>query len=92
MNDVPKNLFANPVWHALRTKHCHFAASAAEACRYPADGAPFAAVGAPSIDALRQLRSLLAPGESVWLIGESYPKIPELSFDGTLECLQMILP
>jgi predicted GNAT family acetyltransferase len=92
MNDLPENLFANPVWHALRTKHRRFAISAGDACRYPADVAPFAAVATPNKSALQSLHSLLSPGEDVWLIGESYPSVPELSCEGTLECLQMVSP
>ena len=92
MTDLPENLFANPVWHALQTSHRHFAISGGEACRYPADVAPFAAVATPSKSALQSLHSLLAPGEYVWLIGESYPSAPELSCIGNLECLQMVLP
>jgi predicted GNAT family acetyltransferase len=92
MNDLPESLFANPVWHALQTQHRHFAMSAGDACRYPADVAPFAAVAAPTSAALQELRSLLAPGESVWLIGEICPRLPELSFDEALECFQMVLP
>jgi len=92
MNDLPENLFANPVWHALQTKHRHLAISDGEACRYPADVAPFVAVASPSVSALQSLHSLLVPGEYVWLVGESYPRTPELSFAETLECLQMVLP
>lgn len=92
MNDLPENLFANPVWHALQTRHSRFAVSVGEACRYPADVAPLAAVATPSVDALQQLHSLLAPGESVWLIGECYPQTKELLFEETLECLQLVLP
>jgi ribosomal protein S18 acetylase RimI-like enzyme len=92
MNDLPESLFANPVWHALQTKHRHFAVFAGDACRYPADVAPFAAVAEPSSAAMLQLHSLLEPGESVWLNGESYPRVPELSFEETLPCLQMLLP
>jgi GNAT superfamily N-acetyltransferase len=92
MTDLPENLFANPVWHALRTKHRHFAVSSDEACRYPADVAPFAAVATPSESALKSLHTLLVPGEYVWLIGESYPSVPNLSCIGNLECLQMVLP
>jgi ribosomal protein S18 acetylase RimI-like enzyme len=92
MTTLPENLFANPVWHALQTRHRHFALSAGEACRYPADVAPFAALGTPSKTALHSLRSLLMPEEYVWLIGESYPSIPELSCLENLECLQMVLP
>src|SRR5258705_7773573 len=36
--------------------------------------------------------SLLMPEEYVWLIGESYPSVPELSCAESLECLQMLLP
>jgi GNAT superfamily N-acetyltransferase len=92
MTDLPENLFANPVWHALQTRHRRFAISSGEACRYPADVAPFAAVAMPSKNALQSLHSLLAPGEYVWLIGESYPSVPELSCIGNLACLQMVLP
>lgn len=91
MNDLPESLFANPAWHALQTKHRHFAQSAGDACRYPADVSPFAAVAAPGTAALEQLRSLLKAGEAVWLIGESYPPTPGLFFNGTLPCLQMVL-
>ena len=44
MAGLPEHLFSNPVWHALHTKHRHFAISAGQACRYPADVAPFSAV------------------------------------------------
>jgi GNAT superfamily N-acetyltransferase len=92
MTDLPEALFANPVWHALQTKHRHFAVSAGDACRYPADVAPFAAVAAPSTSALQSLHSLLMPGEYVWLVGESYPAVPGLTCEETLQCLQMVLP
>jgi predicted GNAT family acetyltransferase len=92
MTDLPESLFANPVWSALRTKHRHFALTAGDACRYPADVAPFAAVASPSADALLQLHSLLAPGESVWVVGESHPQPAKLAFEQTLLCLQMVLP
>jgi ribosomal protein S18 acetylase RimI-like enzyme len=91
MTDLPENLFTNPVWHALQTRHRHFAVSSGEACRYPADVAPFAAVATPSQSALQSLHSLLVPEEYVWLIGESYPSMPELRCVGNLECLQMVL-
>jgi ribosomal protein S18 acetylase RimI-like enzyme len=87
-----ENLFANPAWHALHTMHRHFAISAGDACRYPADVAPFAAVATPSTTALQQLHSLLISGESVWLVGESFPPIPELVSEEFLDCLQMVLP
>src|ERR1700682_2922544 len=92
MNNLPDSLFANPAWHALQTKHRHLAVSEGDACRYPAGVVPCAAVAATTSVALRQLHSLLAPGEFLWLIGGNYPHVPELRFEETLECLQMILP
>lgn len=41
---------------------------------------------------MRELASLLTPGEAVWLVGDRYPLVPELRCEGTLECLQMALP
>jgi ribosomal protein S18 acetylase RimI-like enzyme len=92
MSDLPESLFLNPVWHALRSKHRHFASSTSDACRYPADVVPFAAVSAPNADAMRQLHALLAPGESTWLIGEQFPHLPQLSCEEALQCFQMVLP
>jgi predicted GNAT family acetyltransferase len=92
MTDLPESLFADPVWHALHTSHRHFSVSVGDACRYPADVAPFAAVASPSVSALLQLHSLLVPEESVWIAGKTYPHLPELVFEESLECLQRVLP
>ena len=92
MTDLPEGLFADPVWHALHTRHRHFAISTGNACRYPADVAPFAAVAAPTVAALLQLHTLLVPKESVWIAGKTYPHPPELVFEESLERLQMVLP
>jgi predicted GNAT family acetyltransferase len=92
VSDLPESLFLNPVWHALQTRHRHFAKSTADACRYPVDVVPFAAVTSPSTASLWQLHSLLSPGESTWLIGQHYPQLPELVCEETLECFQMVLP
>lgn len=32
------------------------------------------------------------PGEPVWLVGETYPQLPEISFEETRECFQTALP
>jgi GNAT superfamily N-acetyltransferase len=91
MSNLPENIFANPVWHALQTQHRYFAVCSADACRYPADVTPFAAVAEPTAAALQSLHSLLVPGERVWLIGEGDPT-REFICDKTLECFQMLLP
>lgn len=88
---LPEDIFANPVWHALHTRHRQFAVSAGDACRYPADVAPFVAVAEPSLAALRSLHSLLVPGEQVWIADAKYPQWPELVWETSLECLQMVL-
>jgi len=92
MSDLPEDLFANPVWHALKTKHCHLASWSGSACRYPANVAPFAAVEAPGAASLQDLHALLETSESVWLIGTGFPETAGLSFESTLPCLQMVLP
>jgi ribosomal protein S18 acetylase RimI-like enzyme len=92
MTDLPERLFLNPVWHALHTRHREFAVEAGEACRYPADVAPFATVGNSSASAMRELASLLIAGESLWIFAEEYLAVPELKRFDTLKCLQMVLP
>jgi len=92
MTDLPERLFANPVWHALNTTHSRFAISAGEACRYPADMAPFAAIAGASSAAMRQLHSLLSKDESVWLVEGRFPPAPGLYVEERLGCLQMVLP
>lgn len=92
MSELPERVFANPVWHALRTLHRHFAISNDSACRYPALVAPFLAVVEPSETALRKLSELLTPDESAWLVGAKFPNTPELVFEEALDCLQMVLP
>jgi predicted GNAT family acetyltransferase len=92
MGDLPETLFANPVWHALQTRHRHFAIRAGDACRYPAEVAPFAAVAAPTPNALEQLHSLLAAGESLWLTGDAFPFPLGLTVEAVIQCFQMVLP
>jgi GNAT superfamily N-acetyltransferase len=92
MTGLPENLFANPVWHALRTKHRHFAISAGLASRYPADVAPFVAVAEPVVAALESLHALLIPGEQVWIADAEYFGWPGFVWETSLECLQMVLP
>jgi GNAT superfamily N-acetyltransferase len=92
MSDPPQSLFLNPVWNSLCGPHRHLAISSGGACRYPADVTPFAALAEPSAAALRSLSRLLSPADSVWIVDAQQPYVPELSVDGNLECLQMVLP
>jgi predicted GNAT family acetyltransferase len=92
MAELPENLFANPIWHAVQTKHPHLGVSLGAACRYLTAVAPFAAVAEPSTMALQQLHSLLTEDEALWVMGEHLPPVEELVFEDALECLQMVLP
>ncbi len=91
MSELPDALFLNPVWHALHGPHRHLAVIEGSACRYPADVAPFAAIGDSGPAALDQLRSLLAVGESVW-IADDARAAPGIAVVEGLECVQMVLP
>ncbi|HEY2589194.1 MAG TPA: GNAT family N-acetyltransferase [Tepidisphaeraceae bacterium] len=83
---------ANPVWDALQTGHRRFAIGAGDACRYPADVAPFGAVASMSGQSMRDLRSLMLRGESVWLACGRMMPVDGLAIDGTLDCVRMALP
>jgi ribosomal protein S18 acetylase RimI-like enzyme len=88
---LPERIFADPVWHALESTHRRFAVSLGEARRYPADIAPFAAVASPTRQAFDQLRTLMAPGESIWIFGPVDSSAPGLFFEQTVDCYQMVL-
>lgn len=89
---TPENPFSNPSWHSLRSLHRHLAMSTPDSCKYPADVSPFGAVSSPTTNALLELRSLMLSGESIWIFGDSFPAVPHLVHEQTIQCLQMILP
>jgi len=91
MSKLPEALFLNPVWHALHGPHRHLARIAGGACRYPADVAPFAAIDVPGAAAFAQLRSLLDPDESLWIVDYGRTA-PGLGVVDALEGVQMVLP
>jgi len=92
MSELSPIPFSNPVWHALHGPHRHFALVEGNACRYPAEVAPFAAVAEPSEAALRELHALLASRESLWIIDPGRPLPPGLLVQGSLDCVQMVFP
>jgi len=59
----------NPIHAALSTLHRDIALRAGGAARYPAEVAPFFAVEDPAADATDAVAALVAPGESVYLLG-----------------------
>lgn len=63
----------NPVWSALNSDHAALAIIDGAAGRYPSDVAPFVAVGTHDVAAEHQLAAIVAPGESVCLVGRAPP-------------------
>ena len=84
-------MFVNPVLHALETRQRRFARFAGNACKYESDVAPFAAISKREAGAMRELHSLLAPGETVYMMGAGPPEVPGLAFKGTSAGVQMML-
>lgn len=90
---LPIEIFADPVLSALRSTHRSLSQTADGAFRYAAEVAPFAALETTSAAALRDLATLVAPGESVWIFGEdSLPEVDGLQRKEGLPCLQMVFP
>jgi ribosomal protein S18 acetylase RimI-like enzyme len=66
----------NPFWHSLRTRHRGIALSQGEAARYPAEFAPFLGIAHAGVDVADAVAPLVAPGESMYLLGVA-PIVPE---------------
>ena len=65
----------NPFWSSLHGRHRHLAQVAGEVARFPAAYAPFLGVANAGVDAVDALASLVAPEESVYLLGVA-PRAP----------------
>ncbi|MGB7190278.1 MAG: GNAT family N-acetyltransferase [Acidobacteriaceae bacterium] len=87
---VAEDMFVNPALHALHTRQRRFARFVGNACKYETDVAPFAAVAVREAGAMRELHSLLAPGETVYMMGAEPLVVPGLAFEGTLAGVQMM--
>ena len=66
--EEPEDGLRNPFWHALRTEHAALAEGRKNARRYPTDVIPFAGLAADSVEALSDLRELLAEGEAIYVM------------------------
>jgi ribosomal protein S18 acetylase RimI-like enzyme len=93
---VTDTVFANPVLHSLQTRQRHLAQYAGSACKYQTDVAPFAAVSERTPEAMRDLHSLLAPGEATYMMGlRNAPPllaVPGLKFGDPYPSVQMAFP
>lgn len=65
-----------PFHSALRTLHGNIALESGVALRYPAEFAPFLGIADGDADASAAFEELVAPGESVYLLGIA-PRIPQ---------------
>lgn len=65
----------NPFWSSLATVHRNVALRSGEALRYPPAYAPFLGVPDAEADVEADLDTLVAPGESVYLLGIA-PRVP----------------
>jgi GNAT superfamily N-acetyltransferase len=65
----------NPFWSSLRSRHRGIAQSTGDVARYPAEFAPFLGVARANANVADELESLVAPGESVYLLGV-VPAVP----------------
>ncbi len=66
----------NPFWTSLRSRHRDIAQCVDDVARYPAEFAPFLGVANAEVDAADALESLVAPNESVYLLGIA-PNLPD---------------
>ena len=85
-------LLDNPLWSSLSTLHRSFARGGGDVLRYPAAVAPFLAVRAAASRIDAELAALVAPDETVFLIGPR-PGVPASWRTGDLgTILQMVCP
>jgi ribosomal protein S18 acetylase RimI-like enzyme len=80
----------NPVWASLTGDHAALARVDGSAGRYPADVAPFVAVDAYDADTERRLAGLVAPGETVCLVGRAPPWSAAWSHESPVPISQML--
>lgn len=66
----------NPFWSALATRHRSVALRDVEVARYPPEYAPFLGVASADTDAAAALGRLVAPGETVLLLGIAPATLP----------------
>ncbi len=80
----------NPFWSSLHSRHSGIALSAGEAVRYPPDFAPFLGVEGAHAHASDALHVLVAPGDSVYLLGIAPPAPRTWRLDAFRPLAQMI--
>ncbi len=81
---MPISELDNPFWSSLQTRHRDIALKADGAARFPAEFAPFMAVANADANTSEAIATLLAPEESVYLLGV----LPKLKNDWQTEAFR----
>ncbi|HSY34185.1 MAG TPA: GNAT family N-acetyltransferase [Acidobacteriaceae bacterium] len=84
--------FANAIWNALHTTHQHLSLAHGLALKYPADVAPFSCLAENTSAALSDLHTLMASGETTYVLGDAPALSDKLLYRGATPCLQMAFP
>jgi len=72
---MPAHELDNPFWNSLQTRHRHIALRRGDVARYPREFAPFLGVASADVDIADAVEALVAPDESVYLLGV-LPDVP----------------
>jgi len=67
----------NPFWSSLQTRHRAIAQRVGEVARFPGDYAPFLGVAHAGVDVQDAVERLVAPRESVYLLGVAPHLVPD---------------
>ncbi|NUS38615.1 MAG: GNAT family N-acetyltransferase [Lysobacter sp.] len=67
----------NPFWSSLTTRHRAVARQMGDVARYPAEHAPFLGIAHAGVDVRDALETMVAPGESVYLLGVAPHLVPD---------------
>ncbi len=87
---MPSHILDNPFWSSLHSRHRDLAVCAGDAARYPAEFAPFLGIAQAEAQVSDAIESLVAPGESVYLLGVA-PRLSDLwQLDAYRSLAQMV--
>jgi ribosomal protein S18 acetylase RimI-like enzyme len=83
----------NPFWSSLASRHRDVALRVGDVARFPPAHAPFLGIADAAVDIGDALESLVAPGESVYLLGVAPERIPDgWRLEALAELAQMVCP
>ena len=83
----------NPFWSSLASRHRDVALRVGDVVRFRPEHAPFLGIADAEVDVDDALESLVAPGESVYLLGVAPRRIPDgWRLEALAELAQMVCP